>query len=205
MEECDIGKTAFRTGTGGLYEYTRMLFWLCNGQGTFMRVMDKAFGDLNFQILVVYLDDILVFRSTFKETLFRLEPVLSNLNPKFKPEKCQLFANPLPESRGYTREPLLILKRCERSEWPRPVTLRDLGGFLGLSGYYRRFLKGYAEVAVPLQRLLQGQKLKTKFCGFHRGKQTSFQQIQTILHDFLRTGEYFNFRWTLRALSICQN
>ena len=44
------------------------------------------------------------------------------------------------------------------TEWPRPETLRDLRGFLSLSGYYRRFLKGYADVARPLQRLLQGQE-----------------------------------------------
>ena len=56
MEESDIEKTAFRTGTGGLYEYTRMPFGLCNAPGTFMRVMNKAFGDLNFQFLLVYLD-----------------------------------------------------------------------------------------------------------------------------------------------------
>ena len=56
--------------------------------------MDKAFGDQKFQFLLVYLDDILVFGSTFEETLFRLETVLSrlsNLNLKIKPEKCQLF------------------------------------------------------------------------------------------------------------------
>ena len=68
MEESDIEKTAFRTGTGRLYEYTRMPFGLCNAPGTFMHVMDKAFGDLNFQILLVYLDDILVFGNTFEET-----------------------------------------------------------------------------------------------------------------------------------------
>ena len=92
MRESDIEKTAFRTGTGGLYEYTRMPFGLCNAPGTFMRLMDKAFGNLNFQILVVHLDDILVFGSTFKETLSRLETVLSPLSTlNLKPEKCQLF------------------------------------------------------------------------------------------------------------------
>lgn len=94
MKESDIEKTAFRTGTGGLFEYMRMPFGLFNAPGTFMRLMDKAFGDRNFQTLLVYLDDILVFGSTFEETLSRLETVfsrLSNLNLKVKPEKCQLF------------------------------------------------------------------------------------------------------------------
>ena len=163
MRESDIEKTAFRTGTGGLYEYTRMPFGLCNAPGTFMRLMDKAFGDLNFQILLVYLDDILVFGSTFEETLSRLETVLSRLstlNLKVKPEKCQLFRKKV-RYLGHvvTREGTSPDPEKVRavSEWPRPESLRDLRGFLGLSGYYRRFLKGYAEVAGPLQRLLQGQ------------------------------------------------
>ena len=94
MRESDIEKTAFRTETGRLYGYTRNPFGVCNAPGTFMRLMDKAFGNLNFQILLVYLGDILVFGSTFVETLSRLETVLSRLstlNPKVKPEKCQLF------------------------------------------------------------------------------------------------------------------
>lgn len=56
------------------------------------------------------------------------------------------------------------------TEWPRPETLRDLRGFLSLSGYYRRFLKGYADVARPLQRLLQGQEGGRKGKKGGRGK-----------------------------------
>ena len=150
-----------------------MPFGLCNAPGTLMCVMDKAFGDLNFQFLLVYLDDILVFGSTFEETLFRLETVLSrlsNLNLKIKPEKCQLFRKKVcylghvVTHEGTSPDPEKVQAV---SEWPRPVTLRDLRGFLGLSGYYRRFLKGYAEVAAPLQRLLQGQE------GRRKGKKIS--------------------------------
>ena len=170
MKESDIEKTAFRTGTGGLYEYLRMPFGLCNAPGTFMRLMDKAFGDLSFQTMLVYLDDILVFGSTFKETLSRLETVLSrlsNLNLKVKPEKCQLFREKVHylghvvTQEGTSPDPEKVRAV---SEWPRPETLRDLRGFLGLSGYYRRFMQGFAEVACPLQRLLQGQE------GSRRGK-----------------------------------
>ena len=96
MEESDIEKTVFRTATGRLYDYTRMPFGLCNARGTFMRVMNKMFGDMNFQFLSVHLDDILVFGSTFGETLFRLETVLSRLstlNLKVESEKCRLYCN----------------------------------------------------------------------------------------------------------------
>ena len=161
VAEEDVEKTAFRTGTGGLYEYTRMPFGLCNAPATFMRLMDKAFGDLNFQSLLVYLDDILVFGSTFEETLQRLDTVLSRLttlNLKVKPEKCQLFRTKvhylghIVSSQGSSPNPEKI--RAVQ-EWPRPVTERDLRGFLGLSGYYRRFVPGYARIAAPLHNLLK--------------------------------------------------
>ena len=172
MRESDIEKTAIRTGTGGLYEYTRMPFGLCNAPGTLMRLMDKVFGDLNFQILLVYfqillvyLDDILVFGSTFEETLSRLETVLSRLstlNLKVKPEECQLsrkkvrYLGHVVTREGTSPDPEKVRAV---SEWPRPESLRDL----------RRFLKGNAEVAGPIQRLLQGQESGKKGKKVMRG------------------------------------
>ena len=61
MDESAIEKTAFRVGTGGLYEYLRMPFGLCNSPATFQRLMEACFTDENFEILLLYLDDILVF------------------------------------------------------------------------------------------------------------------------------------------------
>ena len=69
VAEEDKPKTAFRPGTGGLYEFERMPMGLCNAPGTFMRLMDIIFGDKNFQTLLNYLDDILVFGATFGEML----------------------------------------------------------------------------------------------------------------------------------------
>ena len=89
----DKPKTAFRPGTGGLYEFERMPMGLCNAPGTFMRLMDHIFGDQNFQTLLNYLDDILVFSTTFEEMLARLDMVLTRLQEhglKVKPEKCSL-------------------------------------------------------------------------------------------------------------------
>lgn len=157
VREADIEKTAFRTGTGGLYEYVRMPFGLCGAPATFMRLMDKAFGDLNFQTLLVYIDDILVFGSTFEETLQRLETVLSRLyelNLKIKPEKCQLFKKKVNylgheiSSKGTNPNPEKVRAVCE---WPRPETLHNLRGFLGLAGYYRRFIQGFAEIQRPFR------------------------------------------------------
>ncbi|CAC5405290.1 unnamed protein product [Mytilus coruscus] len=93
----DIEKAVFRVGTGCLYEYFRMLFGQTGSSGTFMRLMDEIFGDQNVQTILTYLDDILVFKSDFNETLERLEMVLSRLlanNLKIRPEKCQTVKLP---------------------------------------------------------------------------------------------------------------
>ena len=141
-----------------------MPFGLCNAPSTFMRLMDKAFGDVNFQSLLVYIDDILVFGRSFEETLSRLEMVLSRLsklNLKVKPEKCQLFREKvrylchIVTSEGTCPDPEKVRAVVD---WKRPETLRELRGFLGLSGYYRRFLPKYAAIASPLHNLLRGHE-----------------------------------------------
>ncbi len=164
----DQEKTAFRAGTGGLYEFKRMPFGLCNAPATFMRLMDLAFGDQNFQKIIIYLDDILVFGSTFEETLERLDMVLTrlaNFNLKVKPEKCNLFHEQLRflghlvSRHGISPDPEKI---SAITEWKIPVTERELRGFLGLCGYYRRFVHGYSKIAAPLHKLLGGTRKKDK-------------------------------------------
>lgn len=168
VEERDIEKTAFRVGTGGLYEYTRMPFGLCNAPGTFMRLMDKVFGDQNFQSMLIYLDDILVFGSTYQETMDRLRLVfqrLQKVNLKVKPGKCFFFYQKLRylghiiSEDGISPDPDKV-KSVE--EWPVPRTETEVRQFLGLSGYYRRFVPGYARIAAPLHQLIGGCRSHTK-------------------------------------------
>ena len=166
VDERDVEKTAFRVGTGGLYEYLRMPFGLCNAPGTFMRLMDQNFGDLNFQMILIYLDDILVFGSTFDETIKRLDLVFSRLhalNLKVKSKKCHLFFRKLRflghlvSEDGISPDPEKV--RAVQ-EWSRPVNEKQLRGFLGLAGYYRRFIQGFAKIASPLHALIGGPSKK---------------------------------------------
>ena len=70
--ERDIHKTAFRVGTGDLYEYMRMPMGLSNSAATFQKIMEACFNDKKFEILLMYLDDILSFSKTVEEQLERL-------------------------------------------------------------------------------------------------------------------------------------
>ena len=93
MEPIDISKTAFRVGTEGLYEYLRMRMGLSNSATTFQRVMEACFSDKNFEILLIYLDDILIFSRTVEEQIERLF-VFEQLRKhglKLKPSKMSFF------------------------------------------------------------------------------------------------------------------
>ena len=93
VEESDKHKTAF-TSPFGLYEYNRLPFGLCNGPATFQRLMQHCFRDEVFQLLLVFLDDIIVYSSTIDQQIQRLEIVVRRLRQhglKLKQRKCDFF------------------------------------------------------------------------------------------------------------------
>ena len=89
----DQEKTAVTTPFG-LYQWTRMPFGLCNAPATFQRLMEVVLGDLAFDVLLIYLDDVLVFSSDFDSHCEKLDLVFSRLKEhglKLKPSKCFLL------------------------------------------------------------------------------------------------------------------
>ena len=94
MAEEDIKKTAFRAGSSGLYEFTRMPFSLSNARSSFCRLMEQCLGDQQFVTLLMYLDDICIFAPDVSTMLDRMELVFSwleSFNLKMKPKKILLL------------------------------------------------------------------------------------------------------------------
>ncbi|KAL2098414.1 hypothetical protein ACEWY4_007621 [Coilia grayii] len=170
VAEQDKAKTAFCTPFG-LFEFNRMPFGLCNAPSTFQRLMERIFGDERFSSLLLYLDDIVVFSTSFESHLKRLDLVFQRLqqhNLKLKLAKCNFFQSKVNylghviSAEGVSTDPEKIRAVVE---WKRPRTLTELRSFLGFASYYRRFVEGFAKCAAPLHKLvgvLQGLQKKAR-------------------------------------------
>ena len=145
MKEEDIHKTAFRTHQGH-FEFRVMPFGLCNAPSTFQATMNQLFQPFLRKFIIVFFDDVLVFSKTMKDHVVHLQNAFQLLlSGKFslKLTKCTFAHNQL-EYLGHVVsgkgvEPVPEKLQAIR-EWPRPHTAKALRSFLGLVGFYRRFI-----------------------------------------------------------------
>ena len=163
MEKEDREKTAFVTRKG-LYEFTVMPFGLCNAPATFQRLMERVLSGLQWEIAVLYIDDIVVHGRSFEEHIERLRAVLKRLqaaNLTLKTKKCCFlqqeveFLGHIVSGTGISPNPQKV---AAVANWCTPSKLKDLRSFLGLATYYRRFIKGFANIARPLHALTEKGK-----------------------------------------------
>lgn len=180
----DQEKTAVTTPFG-LYQWTRMPFGLCNAPATFQRLMSAVLGDLAFELLLVYLDDVLVFSKDFDSHCERLDLVFGRLREhglKLKPRKCFLF-KPEVKFLGHVvsadgiqvdMDKVKVLK-----EWPVPRSVKEVRQVVGFMSYYRRFVPHFAQLARPLHALMGKAK-----SGFAKGQTAPFQWTEECQASF---------------------
>jgi hypothetical protein len=154
----DRHKTAFVTSQG-LFEYNVLPMGLCNSPGVFMALMNDTFREYLDKFVLVFLDDIIVYSDTLEEHERHLRAALQKLREKrlyAKLSKSTLCRTEVEFLGHYVgRDGLRVMEdKIEAvSRWPVPTSMRELRAFLGLSGYYRRFVRGFSEIALPLTEL----------------------------------------------------
>jgi len=163
MDMKDAHKTTFivRTGT---YRFRQVPFGLCNAGSTIQRVMNLALNGLNFNMCLVYLDDIIVYSATVEEHLVRLRKLFDRLriaDLKLKPSKCSLLRAEV-NFLGHVVSGVGVATDSSKIElvrdWPKPCDVKEVRSFLGLASYYRRFVPTFAEIAAPLHALTAKNK-----------------------------------------------
>jgi len=180
----DREKTAFRTRLGH-YEYTVLPMGLCNAPGTFMQLMNTLFSDMLDKSVLCFLDDILIFSKTEEEHERHLREVLSRLRNQqlyVKMSKCAFMQREvafLGHRIGADGLRVSPDKISAVQQWPQPKNVSDVRSFLGLANFYRRFVKDYSRIALPLTELTK----EVTGAGFTWGapEQAAFDALKRAL------------------------
>jgi len=175
----DIPKTAF-VSRYGLYEYTVMSFGLTNAPAYFMYLMNKVFMEYLDKFVVVFLDDILIFSKSEEEHEEHLRLVLQKLRDHqlyAKLSKCEFwleevsFLGHIISKGGISVDPGKVK---DVLQWKTPQNVGDIRSFLGLAGYYRRFIGGFSKIAKPLTKLLE----KRAVFKWTSAQEDAFQELK---------------------------
>eukprot|EP00253_Pinus_taeda_P002642 PITA_02642 len=178
----DIAKTAFRTRYGH-YEFVVLPFGLTNAPATFMCLMNSVFHQYLDKFVLIFIDDILIYSRNRKEHEEHLRIVLQTLREhqlygKFS--KCDFYKEQI-QYLGHiiTKEGIAVDPEKIKTimDWPTPKDVADIRSFMGLAGYYRRFVEGFSRVAFPFTSL---QK-KGKVFKWTAECQRSFEQLKHLL------------------------
>jgi transposase InsO family protein len=153
----DVHKTGFNTQFGH-FEFNVLPFGLTNAPATFQTLMNTIFADFN-EFVIVYLDDVLIFSRNIEEHRVHVRRVLERLRQHqlyANREKCEFgrtsmhFLGHVVSKDGISMD---SSKLDDVRKWPIPKSVEDIRSFLGLTGYYRRFIHKFSQIAAPLSNL----------------------------------------------------
>jgi len=180
VEEIDKPKTAFSTGND-LWEFNVLPFGLTGAPATFQRCMNFILMDATHAM--VYIDDIIIFSKSFDEHLLDLTDVFRRLEVaglKVKPTKCEFaqksvtFLGHVVSADGIRPDPTNTEKI---KNFPVPKNVKGIQQFLGLAGYYRKFIMNFASIATPLNQLIK----KTETFNWGTEQQIAFEILRNKL------------------------
>ena len=178
----DVHKTAFRTRYGH-FEFLVLPFGLTNAPATFMHLMHSIFREYLDSFIVIFLDDILVYSKGLREHVTHVRQTLAILRKHqlyAKVSKCSFFQHRVEylghivSAEGLAPDPAKV--QAVRA-WKVPENVTDIRSFLGLAGYYRRFIPQFAQIAAPLTNLT---RKNTPFTWSLREGE-AFEQLKTAL------------------------
>lgn len=177
----DVPKTAFRTHEGH-YEFLVMPFGLTNAPSTFQAIMNEVFRPYLRRFVLVFFDDILIYSPSTKEHIEHVETVLSLLKQQrlyANNKKCEFGKQEVSYLGHIISQGGVAVDHAKVQAlmaWPKPKSIKELRGFLGLSGYYRKFIKNYANIAFPLT-----DQLKKDAYGWTEDATQAFENLKQAL------------------------
>jgi len=185
LDESSRKYTAFVVPDGH-YEFLRVPFGLCNSPAVFQRFVNLTFRDLIREgIVLVYMDDLIIPSDDIEDGIRRIKRVFevaegAGLDLNWR--KC-CFLQTRVEFLGHVIEEGHVRPSDRKTEavrrFPEPASVKQVQSFLGLSGYFRKFIPGYAAIAHPLSNLLRANVV----FDFGVAERNAFVQLKTMLSE----------------------